>query len=577
MEASRRSPVASNNQLAQSILDMLPDVPTGDVVRQNVSAGPMAVDNAQDTLEVIQSRQSPVSYSLGAAASHRPEVPPSPFLTQPYRPLVADTIDDLPSAPLVPSETFVALYEASKIIGSELSPAVVTVWPRLDDLRAQVLEAKHLAYGDTVITGEIPVLSRQNVRHATAMCNRLEHLFAIATQLASDAEAVAAVETLADLAEDSQIVAETILSILMMHLDDMAGLMRRSDTLGSALRFVARLSTGIGSACLPDLLDLVKTLDRDFTFLVQKACDPAHAVAVLPLLCALSDATPQTHLAISQALSNGWQNLRFAVVKPLTLPWVTKLLQAAIDDGVIPAADVRQLLRGRAAIEVKPAAPLQVTVEDAQVAEEFNYVPPHLAEAFERAMSEKDFIKVFECIEGKWPPFIPLDTYAPIYYEVLKNGIFIRSATHTTTALGLAAFLGEHRIVDYLIEKGASVTSNSLGSAMALHMHCSKNPIKWTMAFKLIEAGKLANITWGISEKTLLRSAVKTETIWAIRKLLKLGANVNFVNKKGKTALDEVPCKGIFRKRPNAEIVAILRDAGGKTAQELAQSKAELR
>lgn len=566
-------------QIDQAIWNSFPDVPTDDVVRQNVSAPPMAVASAQDTLEVISSQHFPPSYALGIAGMHRLEVPP--ILTQPYSPPMTNTIGTVPSAP---SETFAALCEAPKIMASELLPAGMAVWPRLDSLRAQVLEAKHLAYGDAVITSEVPVLSRQNVRHANAMCNGLEQLFKIATQPSTDGEAIAAVETLADLADDSQIIAETILSTLMMHLDAMAGLMQRSDTLGSALEFIARLSTGIGSACLPDLLALVETLDRDFTFLVKKACDPAHAAAALLLLCVLSDATPQTRLAISQALANGWQNLRFAVVKPLTLPWVTQLLQAAIEDGVIPAAEGRLLLRGRVAIEEKPSAPLQVAVEkETKTAEEIKIAPvsvtlsmsevARLMVQFKAAMWEQDLVTALLCIEKG----LAIDTVAPMgfTYEIQGKNRTYRT-TMSTTVLGLAAFLGNHDVVDRLIKQGAKVTSNSLDGAIALHLAHSMNPITWKMAIKIIKAGGHANIVWGRSHKTLLRSAVKTECVWAIKELLTLGANVNFVNKNGKTALDAVPCTGIFRRVPNQEIVAILRGAGGKTAKELAQPKAEL-
>jgi ankyrin repeat protein len=103
--------------------------------------------------------------------------------------------------------------------------------------------------------------------------------------------------------------------------------------------------------------------------------------------------------------------------------------------------------------------------------------------------------------------------------------------------LGLAAYCGQLKVVDFLLKVGAWPNTVSRSKSKATPLHSAVEGGYMDIAFRLLEAGSDPN-TPQVDGLTPLHYAAKNGQVDLIRMLLDYGANLNAQDKQGKTALD---------------------------------------
>ncbi|WP_353281388.1 ankyrin repeat domain-containing protein [Wolbachia endosymbiont (group B) of Horisme vitalbata] len=115
-----------------------------------------------------------------------------------------------------------------------------------------------------------------------------------------------------------------------------------------------------------------------------------------------------------------------------------------------------------------------------------------------------------------------------------------------STALHYAAFYGRKEIVEFLISKEADVNAKDSLNSTALHYAALYDHTKITKALFRIEAD------FDVDEPLFLHNAAKNGQVDIVNALIKAGADVNAVDKYGKTPLDYAK---------NQDVVKALLDA----------------
>ncbi|HTX92991.1 MAG TPA: ankyrin repeat domain-containing protein [Anaerolineales bacterium] len=109
--------------------------------------------------------------------------------------------------------------------------------------------------------------------------------------------------------------------------------------------------------------------------------------------------------------------------------------------------------------------------------------------------------------------------------------------------LGLAAFCGHVKVVDFLLKAGAWPNSVSRSKSKATPLHSAVSGGYIDIAYRLLEAGADPNVQQ-VDGLTPLHYAAQNGQVDMIRILLEYGANLPVQDKNGKTALDLATEKG---------------------------------
>jgi ankyrin repeat protein len=109
--------------------------------------------------------------------------------------------------------------------------------------------------------------------------------------------------------------------------------------------------------------------------------------------------------------------------------------------------------------------------------------------------------------------------------------------------LGLAAFCGQLKVVDFLLKAGAGANAISRSKSKATPLHSAVAGGFMEIAYRLLEAGSDPNVQQ-VDGLTPLHYAAQNGHVEMIRLLLEYGANLPAQDKNGKTALDLASEKG---------------------------------
>jgi hypothetical protein len=159
--------------------------------------------------------------------------------------------------------------------------------------------------------------------------------------------------------------------------------------------------------------------------------------------------------------------------------------------------------------------------------------------------------------------------------ELLKTdpSLLDSKTEYGKTPLLWATTSGQEKVIDYLIDQGASITATNKFGNSALHLAAEHDRPKLVIKF----ANLGLDITLGNKDgETPLHEAARCGNVKAIKALLEAGAEVNQENNFGHTAMDKAYLsRGLFKKHVSAtsekkvsqldEVISLLESAGGIT------------